>query len=257
MRLVFILRSVLILAISCIFIPSVYASEDLRLLWLFDEGKGNIAKDYSGNRNDGKITNCEWAAGKNGGGIVFNGQSSLIELEHNDAINFEKALTVEAWFRPEGKSSTYAPIARKGGGQGAGDPKSTGWGLDLGSNGSKLRGFIYSEPGTPVVIEGTKDIKTGEWSHVAMAYDGKKIVVYLNGEVEAEIDCKAIGKNTGPLWVGQHVDKKFFLNGVMDELAIWSIARTQNQIRQDSEGIKAAVEPYSKITALWGSLRTE
>ena len=36
-------------------------------IWLFDEGKGGVAEDTSGNGNDGAITGAKWVEGKFGG----------------------------------------------------------------------------------------------------------------------------------------------------------------------------------------------
>ena len=40
-------------------------------IWLFDEGKGGVAADTSGNGNDGEITGAKWAEGKFGDALEF------------------------------------------------------------------------------------------------------------------------------------------------------------------------------------------
>jgi len=47
-------------------------------IWLFDEGKGDLVKDSSGNKNDGKLMNGpKWVDGKFGQALEFDGVDDL------------------------------------------------------------------------------------------------------------------------------------------------------------------------------------
>ncbi len=68
---------VVVLFVTGLLTNSSYADislEDAVGIWLFDEGNGDIAKDSSGNGNEGQIMNApEWVDGKSGKALRFDG----------------------------------------------------------------------------------------------------------------------------------------------------------------------------------------
>ena len=56
--------------------------------WLFDEGKGNIAEDASGNGHDGDIRKAKWVKGKFGKALKFDGDGTVVIL-HSDDLTLE------------------------------------------------------------------------------------------------------------------------------------------------------------------------
>ncbi len=72
-----------IICISFIIISMMFAvvsnakidQKDIMGMWLFDEGKGDVAEDISGHGNDGVLMNGpEWADGQLGGALEFAGR---------------------------------------------------------------------------------------------------------------------------------------------------------------------------------------
>ena len=222
------------------------------ILYLFEEGKGDKAVDVSGKGNNGKIIDAEWTKeGKFGGGLEFNGKSSLIEVEHHDSlVPGGDKITVEAWFKPLSFPAGHPPIARKG------SVAESGWGFDT-PNGV-LRGFVYTAPGNPAIAEGKSTMTLKEWNHVAMVYDGKEVRVYLNAKLDGSVARSGnINKTTASVWIGKKADENVWLHGILDELCIWNIARSEAEIKEDMKGIKAAaVEASGKLTVTWGMIKT-
>lgn len=70
-----------------------------------------------------------------------------------------------------------------------------------------------------------------KWYHVAGVYDGNKIRVTLNGETigEKEIGYVRIG-TTDPLFFNRHLDYSWPFSGDLDEVRLWSVARTDAEI---------------------------
>ena len=61
--------------------------EDAIGVWLFDEGKGEVAKDSSANGNDGElIGGPKWVKGKFGQGLEFDGKGTSVETESADKL---------------------------------------------------------------------------------------------------------------------------------------------------------------------------
>ena len=76
-------------------------------IWLFDEGRGTVAKDSSPNGNDGElIAGPKWVEGKFGGALEFDGSGTSVETESADKLTeFELGdktdFTVTAWFKTD------------------------------------------------------------------------------------------------------------------------------------------------------------
>ena len=227
--------------------------EDTVLLYLFDEETADEAIDASDFENHGEATDTEWTKdGKNGGAMVFDGASSVIEVPHHESLfPGGDELTIEAWFKPASFPGGHPPIARKG------SVPESGWGFD--TPGGKIRGFVYTAPGDPVVVQGTTPMKVDTWHHLAMVYDGKEIRIYLDGELEGEVPRKGdINKNDASVWIGKKAIESVWLDGTIDELRILNVAITQEQIQKDmEEGIVFAVEVTGKLTTTWGRIKSE
>lgn len=226
--------------------------EETVLLYLFDEETADEATDLSEFENHGEVTDAEWTKdGKNGGAMVFDGASSLIEVPHHESLfPGGDELTIEAWFKPASFPGGHPPIARKG------SVPESGWGFD--TPGGKIRGFVYTAPGDPVVVQGTTPMKVDIWHHLAMVYDGSEIRIYLDGELEGEVPRKGdINRNEASVWIGKKAIESVWLDGTLDELRILNIAITEEQIQEDMEGITFAVEVTGKLTTTWGRIKTQ
>ena len=77
-----------------------YAKIDLATcvgMWLFDEGKGDVAKDSSGNQNDGTLKNGpKWVTGKSGTALEFDGIDDYVEIPDSASLRVQ-SFTLSAW----------------------------------------------------------------------------------------------------------------------------------------------------------------
>jgi hypothetical protein len=80
-----------LIAISLMFATQISARVDPKLavgIWLFNEGKGDVAKDIAGNANDGALkTGPKWVDGKFGKGLEFDGKSAYVEVAKSDNLD--------------------------------------------------------------------------------------------------------------------------------------------------------------------------
>jgi len=57
-------------------------------VWLFNDGKGNIAKDASGKGNDGTLKNGPaWIDGKFGKALQFDGVDDYVDIADTDKLS--------------------------------------------------------------------------------------------------------------------------------------------------------------------------
>ena len=78
-----------------------------------------------------------------------------------------------------------------------------------------------------------------EWFHYTGTYDGTHMRVFVNGELVSEtaVSGKRIDSTDNPVWIGSS-GYDDHTPGLIDDVQIWNVARTQEQIRQSmSDGL--------------------
>jgi len=146
-------------------------------------------------------------------------QSGYIEVPH-DVLLDTPAMTVEAWVSiRDAHGGACSSIAGK-------QWTSAWW---LGICDKTFRSYF----------NGTASIKDGGiipadvWVHIAAVTDGTTRRHYINGNLVHESPESAPrSTSTSPLRIGSDVSYVFTVEGGIDDLRIWTVARTQDQIRQ-------------------------
>ena len=250
------LTAYLIITMIICLTNAVAKIEHLVLYYDYDKDLSNKVEDLSEVKNDGTATNTKWIKdGKIGGALEFNGKSSVIEVPHHDKLNpGGDQLTIIAWYQPRNFPAGHPPIARKGQvGAGVGC-----WGFD--TPGGQPRGFVYlAKDGAASVAQGQETMSKDKWNHLAMAYNGKKIQIYLNGKViGSQATTGKINENDkAPVWISKKANENIWLDGVMDDLAIFNVGLTAAEIKTYmNEGITMAVRPGMKLAVSWARVKS-
>ena len=83
--------------------------------------------------------------------------------------------------------------------------------------------------------------------------------LYYNGEVEVEGDAQGtIDTNDVPVSIGRNSEgEREHYIGRINEVAIWSVALTEEEINEAMAGVTTAVEPEDKLPTSWGALKGE
>jgi hypothetical protein len=148
-------------------------------------------------------------------------QHGYIEIPH-DVLLDTPAMTVEAWVSVrDARAGGCSSIAGKG--------YSTGWWLGL--CGTTMRSYF----------NGTASLKDGGviadapnvWIHIAAVTDGTTRKHYINGNLVFQgAETATRSTSTLSLRIGSDPNWDFMAAGGIDDLRIWKVARTQEQIRQ-------------------------
>lgn len=86
------------------------------------------------------------------------------------------------------------------------------------------------------------------WYHVAMTYDGSMLKLYINGDsVNSGADNISIGTGSTGFYTGGGSNES--LEGLMDELRLWNITRTQAEIQSTMNSTLAGNE--SGLAGYW------
>ena len=83
--------------------------------WRFDDTTGGIAKDSSGNRNNGTVTPAAQPVdGYFGSALSFDGNTASVDVPDNPSLEPASTITVTAWFKG-GPQNPFGYLVSKGG----------------------------------------------------------------------------------------------------------------------------------------------
>jgi hypothetical protein len=168
---------------------------------------------------------------------------SYVSIPHSDALNPTTGFTFEAWVRitDAHNSNQCSSIAGK-------NWQKAWW---IGICGTTLRSYIkgYNVPAGGVNFDaGT--ISPTLWTHIAVTYDGAVRRHYINGLlVGSHAETGPLTTDTDPVRIGSDVSWQYSPAGDIDEVSLWSVARTQAQIQQDAA--TPITGPVQGLIAVW------
>ncbi|MBS0641193.1 MAG: LEPR-XLL domain-containing protein, partial [Proteobacteria bacterium] len=162
-------------------------------------------------------------------------------VPHDAALNPAGALTVEAWLLKDPSAGTWSSVISKSTNSGWGD----GYGLAIYPDG-KLHFFVGNYSTGNVAA----DLPANTWTHVAGTWDGTTLRLYLNGTLANEAAYSGPSNNTtAPLLIGNGGGGGYPWRGLIDELRIWTTARTAAEIAADAATANPAAT--TGLAAAW------
>ncbi len=197
--------------------------------WSFDEGSGNIAKDYSGFGNDGVIHGANWTEGKCGKALYFDGVDDYVEINDSESLHATN-ITIEMWLKSFDKSNenmmlnkfrSYVMQSR--------NPK-------IGNK--RLEFFINlgeTEPATwRWVTIPSNEWDANNWYHFSATYNGSEMKVYLNSKLVNSSEYNGIiNVNNNNIIIGAERPNVNTFWGILDEIRIYNYARSGDEILED------------------------
>ena len=225
-------------------------------VWLFEEGAGKTVKDASGNGHDGKFAgNPKWVKAKFGTGLELPGDAGgYVVVDSTKKLELE-TLSIEAWIKVKESTGKWQGIVCK---QQAGCTNRN-YGIWVQVDQSVLHAQIGANGGCAFNINGTTDITDNKWHHLAFTYDGKMGRVYVDGELETEAPNDQTFQSSDPITIGvPNLDNANGLKGIIEEIRISNVARTEAEIREAMDvGLAQIlnVEPGGKLATRWGYLK--
>ena len=243
------LACVSLIVLSLIFTSISKAEFDLKDvagMWLFDDGKGDVAADSSENGKDGELVNSpKWIKnGQFGSALEFDGNESKGHVVVGD-LGLSGAVTLVLWANPSDAADDDRLISNI---SGPTNPAFT----------TRFQGGtveVWSSAWKPVI----PDFDDNKWGHYAFVFDGEgNVTGYYNGkEGDTVADSYTfteigIGANFLDTW-GQ------YFSGQFDEVAFFSVALTEDDIEiLVTKGLKSAlaVYPAGKLATTWGNIKT-
>jgi hypothetical protein len=181
----------------------------------------------------GALSLAEGQFGTNG--LEFNGDpANRLEVTSAPKLEGMSALTIEGWVLTrnianyEGMSVASKRIAYEDG---------DNYNLFIWTN-QLVNARINGVGGSAMIS--TTAIENDTWYHLAFTFDGQgdtgqKVNLYINGVLEDSGDHpdSSVGTGGAPIWIGElDANRGFPWDGIMDEIAIWNVALSQDQINK-------------------------
>ena len=271
--------SISLIIVVCMFVQLSNAEIDPESIvgaWLFDETNGKVAEDSSDNGNDGDLVGgAKWVKGKFGGGIEFSGvdaqnhvrigtkgdPDSLAALNFKDSEGFSIHAWVFATAPPNGKCVIWKGHGCSSWSQyllGTGAHENVGGRINQAS-------FHYRIKSAPERFEALGDpLPENEWVYLVGVWDGTKIYIYVNGELQNSAD--AVGQpwdSFEAVYIGADAGcnagkGRCHWSGIIDEIVIFNVPLSADEVKTLGNGIEGvlAVDAAGKTTTTWGRLKS-
>ena len=231
-------------------------ADSVEVAYLFDEGRGTVAKDASGNGRDGDISGATYVKGVFGTCLEYDGKDDNLVVTGYAGIGGTDPRTTVFWFK-------------------AGDTREHSWvkwGPNLTGEKYYIRAHLRgAECNLRIEVAGGQnygadDVCDEEWHHMAVVFpkggDGvQDHDLYVDGELQSKEGGDQVMDTDGEVQevtMGDFLAHHDFMYGLFDEVAIFNVDLTEDEINAIREnGLQAAlgVDPQGKLATRWAMLK--
>jgi hypothetical protein len=193
--------------------------------WNFDEGNGSTSVDLSGNNNTATLVNATWVDGIRGKAVRFIGdRGEGVRIPASSSLQ-SNVFTFAAWVRPS--MDRGQPIAS----QGISNNENERWAIDH-SEGGAISLTVWSSGGSSTVRSANGTMPIGQWTHIAVSFDGLNVKFYRDGVqsgLTRQLEIGGISSGNYSMHIGDnlgHVFGQETYRGDIDEVRYWNAVIT-------------------------------
>jgi hypothetical protein len=224
--------------------------------WTFEECDGKTVKDLSGAGNDGVIAFGELRREKGTASLELDGLDGHVRVEPKRPFDLGTNITTVFWFKasrlrantvlfgiPNAKPEWSTPV----------------FGM-YASGGHVVYGQFGDGRAPKALVETRAPVPLNRWMCVAATSDGDALRLYVDGELDAELQQRAVlAFNGQPLLIGAGLGRKPSLKGRLGELRLYNRALAAAEIRAVFEETRAAYgwEPPAAAVSRDGTVPVE
>ncbi len=202
-------------------------------IWDFNDGSGVIAKDTSGQGNNGTLTNMPADAWKtdtpsgNGFSLGFDGVDDYVIVNDNDSLDNEY-FTITAWVKWNNLINWRRVTEKR-----SANSKAQ---YVISVENNQLWSFVHD--GVHDIdfdtTQNRPNLTTNRWYHVAITWNGTYLIAYLDGVLYNSAMSTSVSGivNNDPLRIGTLTAQTFFFNGSIDDIRIYSEAISSAQVEK-------------------------
>ncbi|MEK6796308.1 MAG: LamG-like jellyroll fold domain-containing protein [Spirochaetota bacterium] len=190
------------------------AADDAVAAWDFNDGT------FSGKTSG----STSFVDGIDGKALAFDGTSSA---EASASPTPGNSITLEVWVKIDTTEQEWSGILMRW------VPGSdVGYGILYRSAGNGFRFVVNSDDKKSVLVQTEKEqILPGVWYHLAATYDGKTLILYLNGKPLSKAASLSVPEVKGPVYLGKAGPwAKTGLRGAVDDVRIYGRALSSAEV---------------------------
>lgn len=230
--------------------------------WKFNDGQGNTSLDSVNGVRTPILNHHKWVRGVDGGGLQFDGFTTVIEVPAKNAPRLNRGFTIEAWVALASYPWNWVAIIDK-------HPNHES-GYYFGIDAEGRLGLKVAVWGTWQILRSQIRVPLGHWTHVAGVYDPHSgLHLYIDGKAEGSLPVtgdlqtapisgdREAAENT-PLWIGRNqkdlppvalirpeasFPAKYSLDGILDDLKIYSQSLSAAEVESSYNPSLAAEKP--------------
>ena len=237
---------------------------DVAGVWLFDEGSGNIARDFSGNGNDGVLVDSPgfsnddlptWETGQFGTAVAFDGVDDFMQASTAGFPIENEERTIALWVKTPTPTQRNRMLCGWGlAADNSNNRQASGLVLGLNQLPNQKPAFWARQPdlvctaanGPP---DGCTQLDADTWYHIAVTVetDGVEntVTLYIDGQVEvSDVFANLLETPEGThFYVGDFRWVMDSFEGTFDEVAVFTAALAQEDIQSLMGGIETVLPP--------------
>lgn len=225
--------------------------------WWAAEGD---AKDLAGNSHGTTVNGVTYAPGQVGQAFSLSG-SAYVQIPDSAALHMTTALTIEAWVKPAGLSTSFGKFITKDLFSQCGSPYFV-FSLEVDQSGRKPAFAVAhsTAAGDVSYVMSSDPINVGQWSHLVATFDGRRVRIYVNGVLKGDAPAikATLASSAMPLIIGRSAACGQGIPGLYDEVSVYSRALTAAEIAAVySAGSAGKCKPFcgdGLITASLGEM---
>jgi hypothetical protein len=197
--------------------------------WKLDETSGNTAQDSVGNNDGTLVGDPQWrpSDGKIFGALEFDGDGDYIKIGRESDFDITDQITVSAWIKVNQFNREWQALIAKG---------DSSWRLQRDQNADHLEFActgLKIPSGTPWGdLHGKKSVNDGQWHHIVGIYDGSKMYLIIDGEMDSSQSASGrINTNNHPVYIGENSENTSrYWNGLIDDVRIYNYALSKEEV---------------------------
>jgi len=219
-------------------------------LWHLNEDYGTTVTDVSSNNLNGHLEGeSNWDDGQTGfDGAMHCDGTNFLHVPDDDVLTGMSELTLECWFKLDSYGHDFWNyLFEKGGSYTVyiGDADEV--------NRDKLWAKITTNMGEYSVLSDYL-VPLDTWTHIAIIYDGSRLQMYINGELEVETNASGIISNSStPLYVGSNnlgYQTEVPMHGWIDEVRISNTGRIYSSTLDEDWCLESGISCATSIAAI-------
>ncbi len=159
-----------------------------------------------------------------GSALQFDGVNDYVSFGNSSVFDIDSAVTYEVWIKP--------------------DTGLTGFIFNKWVNFQEDRQLVYSGGHVSfylfnvfggVSLVTSSIVPLHQYTHIAATYDGSVAKLYVNGVLDTLKSVSSpVNNSSGIFYIGHNPDRFDFIapfKGIIDEMSIWNVARTDSEIQ--------------------------